>query len=548
MDFEWLNKKSKIFLSGGYLEEGEDPIHRVRDIAATAEIILGIKGFADRFLDHAAKGHFLFSSPVWANFGRKRGLPISCFGSYVPDTMEGILDTNSEIGMMSKMGGGTSAYYGAVRSRGSKISTGGKSDGSVSFMRINNVTVDVSKQSKVRRGICACYLPIDHGDIEEFLQIKHEGHPIQHLFTGVTVSNQWMREMIEGDVEKRKIWAKVIKSRFEIGLPYIFFSDNVNDNKPQVYKDLQKEIYASNVCSEIMLPSNTQESFVCCLSSMNLLHYHDWKDTDAVEIMMQFLDAIMSEFIAKASLVPHMERAVRFAAEHRAVGMGATGWHSLLQSKGIPFGSLEALQLNKEIFSLMDEQSLEASRKMAETHGTTRMMAPYNERWATRMSLAPNTSSAFILGQVSQSKEPIWKNYYTKELAKIDTPIKNPELVKLFAERNIDEKVWRQILLADGSIQNLNVFDDHEKEVFKTFPEIAPKDIIMQAAGRQPYIDQGQSTNLMIHPDTPAKEMNELLIYAWENGIKSLYYQHNASNAAQTFYRKNLNECSVCEG
>jgi ribonucleoside-diphosphate reductase alpha chain len=545
--YKWLNKKSKIFLENGYLQKGEDPISRINGLAEAANKFLKKEGYVEKFLDYVEQGFFLFSSPEWANFGTERGLPIACFGSHTEDSMSSILDTTAEIGMMTKMGGGTSAYFGDVRHRGAPISTGGLSDGSVSFMKIFDTLVDTCKQSSVRRGAMACYLPIDHGDIKEFLKIKQEGHPIQHLFTGVSVDNDWMESMIKGDQEKRETWASVIKSRSETGLPYILFRGNANDQAPKVYKEKGLKINASNLCNEIMLHSSPEESFVCCLASMNLLHYDKWKDTDAVEVLCYFLDAVLSEFIEKAKGIKHLERSVRFAENQRAIGLGATGYHSLLQSKMIAFESLEAQMLNTEIFKTIHEQSLEASKKAAKEYGEPPLLKGYGERWTTRMAVAPNTSSAFILGQVSQSIEPYKSNYYVKDLAKFKATIKNEFLEKLLEEKGLNTKeTWDSILRNNGSVQHLKDLTDEEKGVFRTFAEISQKEIITQAAQRQKYIDQGQSLNITIPPETSAKEINQLLIYAWESGIKGLYYQHS-TNAAQAFYRK-LNDCKSCEG
>lgn len=542
----WLNKPSRIFLQNGYLTEGVSPEQRVEDIARTFGESKG-KDLGDKFLEYSRNGWFLYSSPVWANYGTKRGLPISCFNSHVEDTMESILYNVAEVGMMTKHGGGTSGYFGEVRHRGSEISSGGMSDGSVHFMQLFESVTNICKQSSVRRGAMACYLPIDHKDINEFLKIKQEGSPIQFLFTGVCVSDNWMESMINGDSEKREVWAKVIKSRSETGLPYIFFTDNANNQAPQVYKDKGLKINSSNLCSEIMLASSATESFVCCLSSMNLLYYDDWKNTDAVEVMAYFLDSVLDEFIEKASSVPFMERAVRFSKNQRAIGMGATGWHSLLQSKGIPFESLEAKWLNAEIFENMNLASLEASKKAARELGEPPLLEGYGERWTTRHAIAPNTSSAFILGQVSQSIEPFKSNYYVKDLAKFKYSVQNEYLRGVLNLHNKDnEEVWDSILKNNGSVQHLSFLSDIEKETFRTFAEISAKETVIQAAQRQKNIDQGQSLNLTIPPQTSAKEINKLLIFAWENGIKSLYYQHS-TNAAQAFYRK-LNECTNCEG
>ncbi len=547
MKYKWLTKPSRIFLKNGYLEEDESAELRIEDLAKTAKNILGDFWDADQFLENIEAGDYLFSTPVWANFGRKRGLPISCFNSYLSDRMDSILFNLAEVATMTKHGGGTSGYFGELRPRGATISSGGKSDGVVNFMRLFDTAMITCKQASIRRGVMGCYLPIDHGDIDEFLKIKQEGSPIQDLFTGVCVTDEWMKGMIDGDKKKRDVWAKVLKSRSEVGMPYIFFTDNANKGAPQVYKDKGRKIHGSNVCSEIMLSSSEDESFVCCLSSMNLLNYDRWKDTNAVELLAYFLDAVLTEFISKASEIPFMERAVRFAENQRAIGIGATGWHSLLQSKMIPFESLEAQMLNCEIFETMSNQSLEASKKAAKELGEPEMLKGYGLRWTTRHAIAPNTSSAFILGQGSQSIEPFKSNYYVKDLAKFKYTFKNPYLEKVLEEKGFNtDETWDSILLKNGSVQHLSFLSQHEKDVFRTFTEIGAKETVIQAAQRQKYIDQGQSLNLMIPPDTTTKDINSLIIYAHASGIKSLYYQHSV-NAAQAFYRK-LNECSSCEG
>jgi len=545
-EFPWLNKPAKIFLQNGYLTSGVSPEQRIENIAKTFGERKG-KKLGEKFLEYSKNGWFLYSSPVWANYGTPRGLPISCFNSHVEDTMDSILYNVAEVGMMTKHGGGTSGYFGEVRGRGSDISSGGKSDGSIHFMQLFESVTNVCKQSSVRRGAMACYLPIDHKDIHEFLKIKQEGSNIQFLFSGVCVSDNWMESMINGDQEKREVWAKLIKSRSETGLPYVFFTDNVNKQAPKVYKDKGLKINSSNLCSEIMLSSTPDESFVCCLSSMNLLHYDEWKNTDAVEVMAYFLDSVLDEFIEKASKIPFMERAVRFSENQRAIGIGATGWHSLLQAKGIPFESLEAKWLNTEIFENMNNASLEASKKAAKEMGEPPLLEGYGERWTTRHAIAPNTSSAFILGQVSQSIEPFKSNYYVKDLAKFKHSVRNRDLEKVLEKHNNNtEETWESVLKNNGSVQHLTFLTQEERDTFRTFGEISAKETVIQAAQRQKFIDQGQSLNLMIPPKTSAKEINQLLIFAWESGIKTLYYQHS-TNAAQAFYRK-LNECTNCEG
>ena len=545
-DIYWLNKDSRKFLQRGYLLEGETPEQRIHDIAKTAEKILEQKGFAKKFEDYMHRGFYSLASPIWSNFGRSRGLPISCFGSYIPDTMEGILEKVSEVGMMTKVGGGTSATFGALRPRGTPISSGGESTGSVHFMEMFESLMNVVSQGNVRRGSFAAYLPIDHGDIEEFLQIRGEGNAIQNLSIGVSVTDDWMKSMIDGDKEKRRIWGLVLKKRFESGYPYIFFKDNANNQAPQVYKDKGLEITHSNLCSEIMLPNSEDESFVCDLSSMNLERWEEWKDTDAVETMIWFLDAVMEEFIEKTDGMKFMDAPRKFAIRHRALGLGVLGWHSLLQSKMIAFESMEAKFLNGTIWKTIRDRADKATADLAEKFGEPEILKGYGRRNTTTLAVAPTTSSSFILGQVSPSIEPNNSNYYVKDLAKGKFSYKNPYLKKLLKERGKnDEETWMDILKHGGSVQHLEFLTDHEKEVFKTYEETSQKEIIIQAAGRQKYIDQGQSLNVLIPAGTPPKLVNELNIFAWEQGIKSLYYQRSTNPAKEL--ARSIMTCKSCE-
>ena len=336
--YYWLNDESRLFLSRGYISE--TPEQRIKDIAITAQKYLGIDGFAEKFEDYMARGFYSLSTPVWINFGKQKGLPISCYGSNVDDSLDSILNAGREIGMMSKYGGGTSAYLGNLRSRGTEISTGGHADGPVHYAKIYDTVVDVCKQSEARRGACAVYLPVEHADIMDFLDIGTEGNPIQNLQYGITAGDDWMKEMEAGDEDKRKVWAKILQRRSEFGFPYIMFRDNSN-NHTSPYKELGMEITASNLCSEIQLPTDSYNSFVCCLGSLNLLHWDEIERTDAIETYVMFLNAVMDEFITKARTLPGMKRAYNFAKEHRAIGLGVLGYHSLLQSKLLEFDSLQ---------------------------------------------------------------------------------------------------------------------------------------------------------------------------------------------------------------
>ena len=541
MEYEknyWLNEDSRTFLSRGYLNE--TPEQRIKDVANTAERYLKIEGFAKKFEDYMTRGFYSLSTPVWINFGKDKGLPVSCYGSNVDDTLDSILNGSREIGMMSKYGGGTSVYLGNIRARGTKISTGGTADGPVHYARMYDTTVDVCKQSEARRGACAAWLPIEHNDILEFLDIGSEGNPIQNLQFGVTVTDKWLEEMKEGDADKRKVWAKVIQKRNEFGFPYIMFKDNTNNNSP--YKELGLEITASNLCSEIQLPTDSFNSFVCCLGSLNLLHWDEIKETDAIETYTLFLNAVMDEFVKKSYNMPGMKRAHRFAEQHRALGLGVLGYHSLFQSKLIEFDSLQAKALNNEIFKTLKEKSENAS-KWLHDEKEYRCIRPGFAN-TTLLAIAPTKSSSFILGQVSMGIEPIKSNYFIKDLAKSKTIYKNPHLLAELEKYGLNTpEVWEGILKKDGSVQHL---DFPTKAVFKSFIEISPAELILQAGQRQQYIDQSQSLNIMIHPSVPAKDINKLYLSAHEQGVKTLYYQFSQSSA-QSFARDIL-ECASCEG
>ncbi len=556
-EFKWLTENSRKFLASGYLADGVTAEQRIREIADRAEELLQIPGFSDKFYRYMGEGYFSLASPVWSNFGKRRGLPISCFGSHISDDMGNILYTQSEVGMMSKLGGGTSGFFGKIRHRGAPVKNNGYASGAVHIMQLFDKMVDVVSQGSVRRGRFSPYLPVEHNDIHEFLEVGTEGNTIQQLTHGVTVTDQWMEEMIAGDEDKRAIWAKILQRRGEMGYPYIFFRDHANNGAADVYRDKNLPIHASNLCTEIMLPSSENWSFVCVLSSINVLHYDKWKDTDAVETMVHFLDAVLSEFIEKLEsfrdsddredrqTFMFMERAYNFARENRALGLGVLGWHSLLQSKMLPFDSQDAYDLNSEIFREIRERSYKASESLAERFGEPEVLKGYGRRNATLNAIAPTTSSAFILGQVSQGIEPIWSNIYVKDIAKIKTTIKNPFLEDLLEEKGQNTtEVWRSIRDHDGSVQHLDFLTEHEKDVFRTYAEIDQLAIIYQAANRQNHIDQGQSINILVHPDMPVKDINKIHITAWKLGLKSLYYQHSM-NAAQKFRQKK--ECASCE-
>ncbi|MBP8824289.1 MAG: ribonucleoside-diphosphate reductase subunit alpha [Flavobacteriales bacterium] len=543
----WLNEESEQMLNRGYLLKGETVDGAIQRIAGAASKRLYRPELKRPFVELIEKGWMSLSSPVWANMGTERGLPISCFNVHVPDQIEGITHKVGEVIMQTKLGGGTSGYFGELRGRGTAVTDNGQSSGAVSFMKLFDGVMDTISQGGVRRGAFAAYLDIDHPDIGEFLQIKDIGNPLQNLFYGVCVPDYWMQEMIDGDMDKREVWAKVLESRQQKGLPYLFFTDNVNSAKPQVYKDKNMKINASNLCSEIMLPSNEQESFICCLSSMNLELYDEWKDTDAVKTAIYLLDAVLQEFIAKTEDNHYLLNANLFAKRHRAVGLGVMGWHSYLQRHMVPFEGLEAKQLTRSIFENIREKADQATCELADIYGEPEVLKGYGRRNTTVMAIAPTTSSSAILGQASPGIEPYSSNYFKAGLSKGNFIRKNKYLRSLLQEKGLDtEETWRSIMLNHGSVAHMHQLSDHEKAVFKTFKEISQLEIIQQASIRQRYVDQAQSLNLNIPANIPVKEVNKLIIEAWRLGVKTLYYQRSQSVSKETAV-KDLVGCVSCE-
>jgi ribonucleoside-diphosphate reductase alpha chain len=546
MSFEWANEASRQVVERGGLQEGETLESRYWDMAVKLGSYMGDPSVSDRFYHYMGEGYYSIATPVLANFGRETGLPISCNNSYIADDVASMLYKAAEIGMMTKHGAGTSAYLGDVRARGNSINGGGKADGCYLPAKLIQTNVTGISQGTVRRGNAAVYQDADSPDIDEFLHFREEGSDIQDLSLGVCVSDDFMNGVRNGDKKRLETWRKIIRKRFESGYPYVVFSDTVNRNAPDVYQDLKRVINGSNLCAEIALSSTHDESFVCDLSSMNALHFDEWKDTDAVELLVYFLDAVMEEYIIKTEGMPFMKHARNFALRQRAIGVGILGYHSYLQSKMVPFESFAAKGLNVAIAKTIKDKANEASKYLAVKFGEPEMLVGYGRRNVTLMAIAPTTTSSFVLGQVSPSIEPLRSNYFTKDLAKGKFTYRNPYLREVLEKYGRDDReTWRSILETDGSVQHLDWLSQLERDVFKTFSEISPLEVIQQAAARQKHIDQSQSLNLLIAPDTPLKDVNALMFEAWELGVKSLYYQRGTNPAQEA--AKNIMECSACE-
>lgn len=551
---EWMNEEALLTLADGYLCPGETPKDAIARVSRAASTYLGRVDLETEFFTIIWNGWLTLASPVWSNFGTSRGLPISCFNSHVPDSIEGIGETLFETTMMTKHGGGTSAYFGELRARGDKIGKGqGTSNGSKSFMQQFDTMIRVVSQGGIRRGRLAAYLDIDHGDIDEFLNIREVGDDIQELNTGLCISDEFVDRLYAEDKEALRIWAKVLETKNNTGMPYLVFTGNANKGKstPEWYGEGTKyPINASNLCSEIMLPSSDDESFVCCLSSVNLARYDEWKNSNLVELAIYFLDAVMSEFIEKTEGMRGLERARKFAVNHRALGLGTLGWHSFLQSKNQPFIGFMADNYAKDIFSSIKTQSEAASEKLANTYGACNVCKEVgvNRRNTALRADAPTTTNASIVG-ASPGIGPWAANYFMKEGAKGTFVYKNVELKKILVEMGRDTKdVWDSIGAKGGSVQDLDFLSDDDKEVFLTFEEINQFDLIEQAAIRQDHIDQGASLNLNIPPETPANVRSKLYLTAHKFGVKAIYYQRSKSISKQGLDTMDPEACASCSG
>lgn len=545
----WYNETSKLFMSRDYLKPGQNITDKIDEMSAYAEKILDKPGFANKFKEYVKNGWFIISSPTWTNFhGDTKASPISCFGTTMEDSLISIQNANSEIGMQNKIGGGTSGYFGNLRSRGRPISGGGISNGSVSFMEMFQTTAKIVSQAN-RRGHFSAYLPIEHSDFKEFIRSRTDGHPIQDLSFGVTITDEFMDKLYAEDPDSVERFRLLVQARFHTGFPYIFFHDTVNKNTVDVYKDNNLTIWHSNMCSEIALPNNELESFVCNIMGMNLEYFDEWVDTDAVEVAIYFMDAMLTDFINKNRNIPMLEKSVRFAERHRAMGLGASGYHTYLQSKMIPFESLQAKMLNIKIFSHLNKEAYKASEKMALEYGKPELLQSdkYNRRHTTLLAVAPNTSSSFIMGQQSQSIEPYVSNFYSKDVSKTKINIKNKFLEDLLEKMGKNTpSIWESIGINNGSVQHLEFLSEDEKSTFKTFSEISQYEVLLQASQRQQFIDQSQSLNLMIPINAKPADVAFLITKAHQLGIKTLYYQLNV-NAAQQF-TNTLTECVSCSG
>lgn len=694
---QWMNEEGLKTLQGGYLQEGETPLKMYQRVARAAGSYYGAEApkWESKFFEVMWRNWLGVASPILSNMGTSRGFPISCNSISPADSIESIFDKVSELAILSKNGAGVGIYLGDVRGRGAPIKGNGKSEGIIPWAKIFDATTHSVSQGSTRRGASAIYLPIEHLDIEEFLQIRrHTGdvnrrcHNINH---GVCITDEWMRSMLGGDQKKRELWMEILKTRVETGEPYLFFSDTVNRANPRCYTDKGLEVKTSNICclsadtevvtsegprtisslvgksvtiwdgqswvennsfslrgedkllrihlkdgthvdcnrrhnwyvtniirspsddvttimpaylvdvgdrieghnvgvvssveaevvrveelegvhpvycptvpstgkfalsnglmtgnSEITLHTDSQHTFVCCLSSLNLTTWEEWKDTDTVETTVRFLDAVLEEYIQKTDGFRGMEASRRSAIKGRAIGIGALGWHTLLQQRSIPFDSFDAMQLNAEIFRTIRTKAEEETARMAAEMGEPEWCKGYGRRHTHLMAIAPTVSNSTISGGHSAGIEPITANYYNQPSAKGTFIRKNPTLVSLLEEKGMNTlEVWSSINEKQGSVQHLKFLSDHEKEVFRTAREINQHALVKQAAQRQKWVDQAQSLNLFFASNSDPRYVHAVHIAAWEEGVKTLYYCRASGVIRGDLASRSKEECLACEG
>ena len=549
----FLDEVALSTISKGYLLPGETPKKAYRRVANAVAARLNRPDLENKFFKYIWNGWIGLASPVLSNTGTDRGLPISCFGIDTPDSIRGIGLTNAELMRLTSLGGGVGISLSRIRERGSSIKGNGKSEGIVPWAKIYDSTIIATNQGSVRRGAASVNLDINHLDIGEFLQIRRpKGDPNRqclNLHQCVIVDDAFMKKLNDRDQESMELWLEILKARVETGEPYIMFKDNVNKDNPMAYLMNNLDVSMTNICSEITLHTDEEHSFICCLSSLNLAKYDEWKNTDVVETAIYFLDGVMQEFIDKTEGKEAMKRTYRHAVKGRALGLGVMGWHTFLQKKDLPFNSIASTAWTHTIFSQIKLKAESASRQLAQEYGEPLWCKGTGMRNTHLLAVAPTVSNSRI-GGCSAGIEPQPANVYTFNGAKGTFIVKNPELIKRLKKTGHDtEKVWDQILVDNGSVQNLSseILNEEDKEVFLTFSEINQLGLVQQAALRQKYIDQTQSLNLCFDPTDSPRWINQVHLEAWKLGIKTLYYLRTDS-VIKGDLGSRMAECSGCEG
>ncbi len=534
-----MSEEALTTLNKGYLQIGETPRDMFTRLSSSSARYLERPDLEQDLFQIFWNGWLGPASPVAANFGTTRALPISCYSVHLSDSISSIYSHLKETAALSKNGGGVGIYLGDIRPAGSPFAGTGKSTGAAPVSRLFDQTAAYVSQGGVRRGSFATYLPIDHSDVPELLRAKDhsKGDPRSFIDSnlGLTITDEWLESMIKGDKEKQELFGEVLKTRLVSGSPYLLFIDNVNRQNPDCYKERGLKVSTSNLCSEITLHTDENHSFVCCLSSLNLAKFDEWSSwtgqsgMGVVELSTYFLDSVMTEFINKTSHKFGMGRSRRFAEKSRALGLGVMGYHSLLQKRMLPFESIEARALNIDVHKYIREKAEIATRKLAVEYGEPEWCTGTGRRNTHLLAIAPTRTNAVISGAFAQGIEPIDSNYFAAVQSPGTFVRKNPQLEQLLCERGEPDDVWDEILANNGSVKTLDCLTTEEKAIFKTAREINSIELIKQAADRQPFICQAQSLNIFVDPDISADEMFRLHLTAWKNGVKSLYYLKSTS-------------------
>ena len=548
-------------ISGGYLLQGETPKDAYERVAKTVARRLYKPELADVFFDYIWKGWLNLASPVLSNTGTDRGLPISCFGIDVADSIQDIGSKNLEMMLLAKHGGGVGVGINMIRPAGAKITGNGTSDGVVPFCKIYDSTILATNQGSVRRGAASVNINIEHPDFEEWLEIREPKGDVNrqslNLHQCAIVGDKFMRRLEQGDKEARTRWSKLLRKRKATGEPYIMFKGNVNKNNPEAYKSNGLKVHMTNICSEITLHTDESHSFVCCLSSLNLSKYDEWKGTDLIYHATWFLDGVMEEFIQRAKGLRGFENAVRSAVKGRPLGLGVLGWHTYLQDRGIPFEGLSAQYETRKIFSQIKIESERASRDLADVYGEPLWCVGTGMRNTHLRAIAPTVSNSKLAGNVSPGIEPWAANVFTEQSAKGTFIRRNPVLESVLEDNEINtEKIWNQILADGGSVQNIEEldgllmgdWDEPIKNVFKTFKEINQLELVRQAGIRQQYIDQSVSLNLAFPSEATPKWINKVHMEAWKQGVKTLYYTRTESVLRGDLAAAAMDDCIACDG
>ena len=563
---EWGNTEVyKKTIGGNYLLQGETPRQAYKRVASAVARRLYKPELAETFFDYIWRGWLCLASPVLSNTGTDRGLPISCFGIDVADSIADIGQKNLEMMLLAKHGGGVGIGINMIRPAGSRITGNGTSDGVVPFCKLFDSTILATNQGAVRRGAASVNINIEHDDFNEWLEIREPKGDINrqslNLHQCVVVGDKFMRSLEKGDQEARAKWGKLIQKRKATGEPYILFKGNTNKANPDAYKQNGLKVHMTNICSEITLHTDESHSFVCCLSSLNLARYDEWKNTNLIYHATWFLDGVLEEFIQRAKGMRGFENSVRSAEKGRALGLGVLGWHTYLQQNRIPFEGLTAQFKTREIFSKIRTESERASRELAEIYGEPLWCVGTDLRNTHLRAIAPTVSNSKLSGNVSPGIEPWAANVFTEQSAKGTFIRKNKELEKALEEFGFNtEKIWSEILRDGGSIQGIKELqeiswtDDNGNitkliDVFKTFKEINQLELVKQAGIRQQYIDQSVSLNLAFPSEATPRWLNQVHLEAWKQGIKTLYYTRTESVLRGDIAAKAMDpDCVSCDG